>query len=427
VRKGVLGCALAAGIIAPMAALSYEYATVDRWDGAHDGADQDEHGRKGHSRHEHRDRDKDESRSATVVEADATPAAPVEFSMPFAPRVSVADVPAAPTAPATPGASPVLTSSTEMPSIASAPSIAPVVTPSPAKTTLVQTLSPTNSPTPSAPSPVAPSGVHMLDDTGCQAFPSADVFNAPITAAPVDPKSATYIEQAMSHGSGGMGINGPYHYAIVPTGAPMVTVHPTVSYHAFPYAWPIPANGSALANTGDASMILVQQTSPFCTVYDGFSFQDNGGSWSGYSGARVSMGANMVRETCDGVEGLCSEHIEADLTYYEATHGATRAILHVLHGETPSNIGCDPNNFTNCIPIGARLRLHGSYPMPSDANAAAVIQALKTYGFNNADNGCCWNISGLNTLQQPNTYPAPVMAAIGGLRWADFDVVAASD
>jgi hypothetical protein len=297
------------------------------------------------------------------------------------------------------------------------PTSAPVVTPSPSP----------RSPSPIAVPAVSSGGVHMLDATGCQAFPSSDVFNRPVTEAAVVANSTGYIDQAMSHGSGGMGINGPYHYAIVPTDAATVTIRPQVSYHSFPYAWPIPSNGSTLASTGDASMILVQQTSPSCTVYDGFSFQDNGGSWSGYSGARVSMGENMVRETCDGVEGLCSEHIEADLTYYEATHGAVQPILHALHGETPSNIGCDPSSFSNCIPVGARLRLHANYPLPSDPNARAVIVDLQTYGFNNADNGCCWNISGLNTLQQPNSYPAPVMAAIGGLRWSDFDVVAASD
>jgi hypothetical protein len=262
---------------------------------------------------------------------------------------------------------------------------------------------------------------HVLDNTGCLDFPSGDLYNRPVTNAPLASKSATYITQAMSHDSGGMGIAGPYHYQVVPVNAPTVTVRPKISYHSFPYPWPIPADGQQLASTSDANMLLIQQTSPACTAWEGYSFSLSGSTWSGYSGGKVSMGSSMPHEVCSGAEGLCGENFEGDLTYYEATAG--QPILHAFHMEVPSNVICDPSSFTNCIPIGGRIRLHGSYPEPSDRNAKAVIDALKTYGGDAGDNGCCWNIYGLNTLQQSNSYPSAILSAIRGLHWSDFDVV----
>jgi len=271
-----------------------------------------------------------------------------------------------------------------------------------------------------------PSGVHMLDTTGCQDFPSGDVYNRTVVYATVASNSAALISAATSRNNGSPGIAGPYHYEVVPVDAATVTVHPSTTstspYHTFPYGWPIPSDGSQLiASDDDHVMELVQQTTPSCTFWEGYDFTLSGSIWSAYSGAMLSAGSDMPTGVCAGAGDLCGENMEGDLTYYEATSG--QPILHAFHMETPASVSCDGNNTTNCMPLNARLRLQAGYPEPTDPNAKAVIDALKQFGGVPSDNGCCWNIIGISSLAQGTSFPSAVTSALGGLHWSNFDVV----
>jgi hypothetical protein len=321
----------------------------------------------------------------------------------------------APTASPTPAPTP-----TPTPKSTPAPTPTPKSTPAPTPTPPHPT--PTPVPTPTA-EPNAP-GVHMLDDTGCQDFPSNSILNTSLANAPVDANSAAQISQAARYATGGLGItgsgpNGIYQYAVVPMGQPLVSVSQKVSYHTIP-GFPIPSYGASLPQTGDAVMSLVEKTNApaNCTGWEGYSFSP---SWSAYSGDTFSFGAQMKQKTCDGVASFCGMDLGGNLTTWETNHGATNPILHTIHAESPSGMTCDVGG-GSCI-SSQRIRLHANYPMPSDPNAKAVLQALKTYGATVDDNGCCWELRVMNNYNEPESVPSTVRGALSTLRVTDFDAV----
>jgi hypothetical protein len=261
--------------------------------------------------------------------------------------------------------------------------------------------------------PIVSTGAHLLN--GCQDFPSTDVNNVSNYGAPVASNSGALINAAAQRYSGGLGLTTPYQYEVVPANTPLVQVSPKASYHTIA-PFPIPANGASIPITGDGNMLLQQG----CTVYEGYSFSENGGSWSGYSGQGVSLSQNMPSGTCSGAGGLCGENFGEDLTYAEATSGLP--IDHVLHLEIPFVVSCDGNPVANCIPLNAIIRLSPNYPLPSDPQAAAVIEALKVYGGATSDNGGGFNVYSLEQVGQ-GAFPSSIPQALGQLKWSDFSVV----
>lgn len=329
---------------------------------------------------------------------------------------------------------------------------APTWTPLPPTPTPIVTAIPTSKPTlvptpPPTPVPT-PSGValHMLDDTGCQDFAPNDQFNQTLVNAPVDPNSAAYIANAARFAPGGMTIAGAgsgysWYYAVIPANQPAVTVNG--SPHAinedntgYPAnTMPVPASGAAMSQLGgDNNLLLVQlpgvNGNPYCTDWEA-SATSPGPPWRAYSGGGLSMGGNTTGYICLGEQSSCGMVMASDLTTWEATHGATNPIRHVIHMESPNGFTCDsaPSGVA-CIPVGGRLRLHANYQCPSDPNANAVCVAQKTYGIDVGDNGGGWKVyvntqcvfNGSSCTPQ-SVVPGPVLTLFSNERVTDFDVV----
>lgn len=336
---------------------------------------------------EARDRDNDEQDAVSLI-GDT-------WSVAVAPSVDPTPQPPQPSSP--PPASPAPLSLSSPPALVAAPKLLAV------------------SPNLVSPPPLVTvpgiSGVHMLDQTGCQDFSPGSYFNRQVTNVPPAQNSAQLIATAMSEWRGGIGVAGPYLYAVVPASQPMTPI--SGSAHSIP-PFPLPANAASLVNTGDRNMLLVQKTSP-CTAWEGYSFSPG---WSGYSGGSVSMGDDVGDYICTGVANQCGEQTAANLTYYEASAGIP--ILHAIHMEIPSPPNCDGYSGGSCFSIRGRLRLRADFQIPSDKSAAYLVQALQLFGGTTDDNGQSWNVYGMRTVDQPNSFPQPVQDVLASMRFSDF-------
>ena len=301
---------------------------------------------------------------------------------------------------------------------------------------------------------------HMLDNTGCQDMANNSKFNISNASAPIDPNSATYIANAAAVGVTSPGLSPTYLYAVVPSGQTLVPVGQG-GRSTHPSSFPIPSYGNDLISPdADHLMELVELTNPpNCNIWEGDAFNYSGSfptwNWTGYSGQGPipstgpflnypKLGDANGNQPCAGVSGDCPGVLGYTTTTWELNHGATHPILHVIHGESPSGMTCDaaPStgtypgyNANNCIHVTSLtvanfgiIRLHASYTCPSDANAAALCVALKTYGMSVDDNGCCWNVYSISESNadgrgQQLDIPSSVDSLVNGLRITDFDVI----
>ncbi|MEZ5321877.1 MAG: hypothetical protein R2698_07375 [Microthrixaceae bacterium] len=136
------------------------------------------------------------------------------------------------------------------------------------------------------------------------------------------------------------------------------------------------------------------------------------------------------------LNGVDAAHVPLTTAIYRSTEALNGTINHVGHIATTVCSGGAPTlgtafiwpaRSTDCTgtynpanpPYGAWMRLRADYPVPSDARAAGIVKALKTYGAVIGDGG--------SNLTTPTIYaeemPQSTITALESIPWSDFDFV----
>jgi hypothetical protein len=140
----------------------------------------------------------------------------------------------------------------------------------------------------------------------CPVLPADNIWNAPVDALPLDPKSAAYVASIglsdIVHADFGSGTwdGGPIGipFVSVPGTQPMVTIHYTAyGDESDPGPFPIPADApieGGSAADGDRHVLVVDRDN--CLLYELYhAFPRANGSWNADSGAKYDLRSNALR------------------------------------------------------------------------------------------------------------------------------------
>ena len=284
-------------------------------------------------------------------------------------------------------------------------------------------------------------------------FPPSNWWNADISKAPVDPKSAAFIadvgaSRGMHPDFGGDSgdSSAPIYgmpYIVVSSTQPLLPV--TFDYDdesdagapGRPLGYPIPeeaktqqkwiegglAGGDPNAD-GDRHMLLVDRDDRI--LYELYALHWSGSQWTAGSGATFPLDSNARRPegwTSADAAGLA---ILPGLIRYDEVSG-NAPIAHAFRVTVRHTNGYvfpashRAGSTSGALPMGARLRLKASkdisaFPEP----LRRIFQAMKTYGLIVADNGSDLYVSGTYDTRWDNDILNPAFSAIKG---SDFEVV----
>ena len=314
-----------------------------------------------------------------------------------------------------------------------------------------------NKPTPTAPSPptttttspapaspTTASAVTLNDDfSGRRLFPADNWWNQEISAAPIDPQSAAYINF--------IGRTRALHpdFGPPPYGIPYVGVggaEPRTAVSFVDYGdesdrgfgsqtgYPIPEAAKTQPNfiegarpgggtDGDRHLIIVDRDR--WVLFELFAARWSGQHWEAGSGAVFDLSANGRRPegwTSADAAGLAI--LPGLVRFDEAMRGPIR---HALRATVRSTNGYvwpashRAGNTTGALPMGARLRLKASVDLSRHPGYIQnIFRAMQTHGLIIADNGSDMYISGAMDPRWNNDQLNP---AFRTLIASDFDVI----
>ncbi len=277
---------------------------------------------------------------------------------------------------------------------------------------------------------------------GCQMFPANNIWNTPVDKLPLDPHSATWVQNVGAtvplHPDWGQTPSDPTEplygipYVIVRGTQPKVGVSFLYVDESDPGPYPIPPNapiegGPNASPYADRHVLVVDSDN--CVLYEMYaSFLQSDGTWKADSGAIFDLKTNALRPdgwTSADAAGL--PILPGLVRYDEVAAGEIRhAIRLTVPGTGPRHIwparhdaptGGNP-------PLGARFRLRANFDISRFSPAGQVIlRALKKYGMILADNGTAWFISGAPDPRWDMDTLVPEMRGVHG---SDFEAVDSS-
>src|SRR5689334_21482706 len=253
-------------------------------------------------------------------------------------------------------------------------------------------------------------------------FPSNNLWNTDISAAPADPNSANliaYIGNSTTlhadFGSGtfsGGSIGIPYQ--VVDGTQPKVNVKIGIYLdESDPSPMPIPSNalieGYPKPGNGDRHVLVLEKDG--CWLYELYNASVKNGKWSADSTAIWDMTINEQRPYTWTSADAAGLPVFVGLARYDEV--AAGAINHALRFTVPTSqkafvlpathwasTTTDPN----APPMGARIRLKASFNISGfPADDQVILTALKKYGMILADNGSAIFISGVPDDRWNNT------------------------
>jgi hypothetical protein len=241
----------------------------------------------------------------------------------------------------------------------------------------------------------------------CSILPPNNPINREVAHAPVDPRSAQYIDSigASLHLHADFGTNPAYGipYAVVGPHQPKVPIDFTAyGSESDPGPYPIPPNApvEGAGEEGDRHVLVLQEGA--CKLYELYDARRSGSGWDADSGAVFNLRSNALRPegwTSADAAGL---PIFPLLARYDEVHAGR--IDHALRLTVPrtqagyvhpathyASSSADPD----LPPMGLRLRLSARFDLaPYHEQALIILRALKRYGLIVADNGSSWYITG---------------------------------
>jgi len=290
-------------------------------------------------------------------------------------------------------------------------------------------------------------------------FPADNWWNTDISAAPIDPSSASYIT-FINNGTtrklhpdfggeaspGSVNIYG-FPYIVVDGSQTKRTVQFAYSDESdgvnhttdqsFPF-YPIPDEAIAqahwiesgepgnidLRSSSDRHMLIVDRDNRY--LYELYNVFYDGATWHAGSGAFFDMNINGRRPdtwTSADAAGLA---ILPGLVRYDEAFG-TAEIGHAFRVTVRSTNGYvfpashRAGSTTNALPMGARLRLKASKDLSGfRPEVQRIFRAMQRYGLIVADNGSDMYISGTFDTRWDNGILNPAFASLTA---SDFDVI----
>jgi hypothetical protein len=289
--------------------------------------------------------------------------------------------------------------------------------------------------------------------TGRQVFPVTNWWNADISQAPVDARSAALIGWISGRVGGNVTATRSLHpdFGPPPYGMPYVVTPGTqprvpLTFVEFgsesdpgaagaPPGYPIPPAASTQPNyieggapgsggSGDRHMLIIDRDR--WLLFEIYHTHWNGSGWQAGSGAVFDLAADARRPegwTSADAAGLA---IFPGLVRYDEAAG-TGEIRHAFRFTTRSTNGYvwpashNAGATAGAPPMGTRLRLKASKNLSSYTPAVQrIFRAMQTYGLILADNGTDMYISGTMDARWNNDDLNP---AFGSLTADDFEVI----
>jgi hypothetical protein len=276
------------------------------------------------------------------------------------------------------------------------------------------------------------SGAPGVHEYGCPILPASNAINRDISSAPVDPRSAAYVESIgpSLHLHADFGTNPGYGipYVIVKRRQAKVPIHfSEYGGESDPGPYPIPPSApvEGAGEEGDRHVLALQEGN--CKLYELYAARRLGGGWEAGSGAVFDLRSNALRPegwTSADAAGLPIFPLLA--RYPEVHAGSIDHALRVTVPRTqagyihPATHLASSSTDPNLPPMGLRLRLKADFSLSGYRGQALVIlRALKRYGLIVADNGSSWYITGApdrrwsdEDLDQLKTVPGSAFEAV---------------
>jgi hypothetical protein len=273
-----------------------------------------------------------------------------------------------------------------------------------------------------------PSGARAAPVPGsaCTIFPANNIWNTDISGLPVNSHNRTWKRMTAAKTTllhpdfGGPPYGIPYN--VVDNSTP--TVSPDFLYADESDPGPYPLTGTTSIEQGsDHHALMVNKDT--CTLYETSGTHWNGGSPTGWSGAVFPLGSNSLRpDTWTSADAAGLPILPGLVRYDEVQAGAIDHAIRVTFDCTHGYIWPARHQANSggpkCPPMGARFRLKAGYDLSGfSADAKVVLEAMKTYGLINADNGSNWYFTGTEDanwsnalLDQLKTVPAKAFQAV---------------
>jgi hypothetical protein len=260
-------------------------------------------------------------------------------------------------------------------------------------------------------------------------FPANSLWNTDISAAPVDPNSANYINFIGStvtlHPDFGAGtfhnqtIGIPYQVVAGSQAKVPVTLGAFFD-ESDPGPEPIPSNalieGYPKPGNGDRHVLVLEKDG--CWLYELYNAALTKGKWSADSTAIWDMTVNEQRPYTWTSADAAGLPVFVGLVRYDEV--AAGAINHALRFTLPTSQRAfilpathwaSTNTDPNAPPMGLQIRLKASFNISGyPADDQVILTAMKRYGMILADNGSAifisgapdnrWNNTNLNLLKQ---------------------------
>lgn len=306
-------------------------------------------------------------------------------------------------------------------------------------------------PTPGGnPPPASGGGVLVNEDlSDHQVFPADNWWNQDISAAPVDPGSAVFVQWILNQGDADLHPDfGPSPYGI-----PYVVVdgdQALLDVHFTPYGdesdeaapgqspgYPIPdeaqtetgmiEGGTAGGgDDGDRHLLVIDREN--WLLYETWATRWDGGAnrWEAGSGAAFDLATNDRRPegwTSADAAGLA---VFPGLIRYDevAAAGEIRHAFRVTVRATNGHVwpaSHTAGSTSGALPMGARLRLKASVDLSGyPADVQKIFRAMQTYGLIVADNGSDMFIQGTMDDRWDNDVLNPAFRSLSA---EDFDVL----
>jgi hypothetical protein len=274
---------------------------------------------------------------------------------------------------------------------------------------------------------------------GFRPFPANNAWNQDISASPVDPNSANYINfigaTVPVHPDFGSGqYQGSYMgipYSVVDSSQPPVNiVFNAYGDESDPGPMPIPANadieGYPNPGTGDRHVLVLDNNN--CWLYELYGSSVNtDGSWNAGSAAVWDLQSYTLRPLAWTSADAAGLPIFPGLVRYdEAASGQiAHAIRFTLQHSTaayvlPATHWAANSTAQFAAPMGMRLRLKSNFDISSfSATNQVILKALRQYGMIMADNGSSMYVSGAPDDRWDNND----LHNLATLTASDFEVV----
>ncbi len=240
-------------------------------------------------------------------------------------------------------------------------------------------------------------------------FNSSSLWNTDISAAPVDPNSATimsdFVGSVNVHPDFGSDPSYGIPYVVVDGNQPLVNVDlEAYGDESDPGPMPVPADApveGGSSSSGDRHVLVLDNGT--CFLYELYNSSANpDGSWNADSTAVWDLLGNEQRPYTWTSADAAGLPIFPGLVRYDEM--ATGKIQHAfrftlpLTGAAftpPASHDAATSNDPSAPPMGMRLRLKSSYNISGfDTNMQVILTAMQKYGLILADNGSALYVTG---------------------------------